>query len=247
VVELVLILLGIVAVFAMYGVAIGGSVDALGQPREVWTHAGFRRRSWIWQAVAVFCVPAAVVYSGMYYFRVRPRLMAASREMAQRRALLTAVSWDRAALAVDDVLTIRMPWSVSIASVCGPLVGAVVGLALAGGLTDFDGSAARLLVPYGVAVVVLAPLTRIFSVRLTADAVIMRGLLRRRIAWSEVEMFQEYSTLGARSVRLWTRGGRRHRLRAPCTMLGLGRVQFDRDAAAIQRWSRSLAGKSYPS
>jgi hypothetical protein len=131
------------------------------------------------------------------------------------------------------------PWSVSIATVCGPLVGAVVGLALAGGLTDFDGSAARMLLPYGVAVVVLAPLTRTLGVRLTADAVIVRGLLRRRIAWSEVEMFQEYSTLGTRSIRLWTRGGRRYRLRAPCTMFGLGRVQFDRDAAAIQRWSRA--------
>lgn len=55
-------------------VAILGSVDAATQPRELWAATGQRRDVWLWQAVAVIAVPVALVYSGAYFLRVRPKL-----------------------------------------------------------------------------------------------------------------------------------------------------------------------------
>ena len=63
--------------------AIAGTVDTFQFAPEVWAEAGYLRTSWIWQAALVVCVPGALVYSGIYFFRVRPRLLAVQRAIAR--------------------------------------------------------------------------------------------------------------------------------------------------------------------
>ena len=78
----VLLLAAILCFAVGFGTAISGSIDALGQPREAWKRAGFRRSRWVWQAFGALFLPAALAYSGLYFLRARPRLVAAARDLA---------------------------------------------------------------------------------------------------------------------------------------------------------------------
>jgi hypothetical protein len=43
---------------------------------------GARRKSrWVWQAVGVLCLPVTLIYSGLYFTRIRPRPLAAERSL----------------------------------------------------------------------------------------------------------------------------------------------------------------------
>lgn len=79
-----LVILAVVVLWAAaIAAAITGTLDTFQYPPEAWVEAGFQRTSWIWQAALVLFVPGALVYSGIYFLRVRPRLVAAERTFAQ--------------------------------------------------------------------------------------------------------------------------------------------------------------------
>lgn len=44
---------------------------------------GMPKSRWVWQAVGVFALPVALVYSGVYFLRIRPRLTAAERALGR--------------------------------------------------------------------------------------------------------------------------------------------------------------------
>ena len=82
-VEAMLVVLVIVLWLGAASAAVAGTVDALGQPAVLWMATGYRRSVWIWQALGVLVIPAALVFSGWYFVRVRPRLTAARRALAR--------------------------------------------------------------------------------------------------------------------------------------------------------------------
>lgn len=218
-----------------------GSLDALGQPREAWERTGFRRNAWVWQAFGVFFMPAAFIYSGLYFFRVRPRLIAAAGELAAQHAAVPSLQPCPATLdrPQTDRLRIRIPLPVigtmALALACAWAV--ATGLFA---LTDGWHSVAvwpSLGVVAGSAVGVLQNMA--FGITLTRRDLVMRGLLRRHVAWRDVVAITQESTWGARYVRLWTRNGHRRRLRAPITQFGVGRERFDEDFAVLQNWWRT--------
>jgi hypothetical protein len=227
------------AYVAVNGTAIGGSVDALGQPLEAWERAGFRRNRWVWQAFGAFLMPAVLVYSGLYFVRVRPRLVAAAREIAIESAVATARPPVAEALSGPQVdrVKIRMPLSVvgAIALTLG--LGFAAGLGLGVLTAGSDGPLIwRELGSSVAAVLLVAVLNMAFGVTLTPRDLVMRGPLRRRVAWSDVVAITQESNFGARYVRLWTRSGPARRLRAPFTQFGVGRRRFDADFAVLQQW-----------
>lgn len=234
---LVVALIG--AFVVLQGTAIGGSVDALGRPREAWERTGFRRNRWVWQAFALFFLPAVLVYSGLYFVRVRPRLVAAGRELAVESAVAAVhppVTEAVAAPQVDRV-KIRIPLSVVGAVALTFVLGCAAGLSLGVLGAGADGALIWRELGTAAGVVLLgAVLNTAFGVTLTPRDLVMRGLIRRRVAWSDVVAITQESTLGARYVRLWTRSGRARRLRAPFTQFGVGRRRFDADFAVLQQW-----------
>ena len=74
------------------GAAVSGTVDALGYAPAVWEAAGYQRRSWNWQAAFIVFAPGALVYSGIYLLRVRPKLVAAERAISKVDA--SSDAWD---------------------------------------------------------------------------------------------------------------------------------------------------------
>lgn len=68
-----------------------------------------------------------------------------------------------------------------------------------------------------------------------AHAVVHGYLHNRRVAWSEVRAVTQEPWATDRQVVLWTPDGP-VRLRAPSTVLGLGRTRFERDFHTIGQW-----------
>lgn len=77
------IVIGLTAYFGVGAAAIVGSVDAARRPDVVWLSAGYRKSRWVWQAVGVIALPVALIYSGVYFLRIRPRLSAAERALGR--------------------------------------------------------------------------------------------------------------------------------------------------------------------
>lgn len=236
-----LLVLGLIAAFAVfYATAFGGSIDALAQPREAWERAGFRRSRWVWQAFGVLFLPGMLAYSGTYFARVRPRLVAAARDLAIEQGAARACLLPMAESAGPhlDQVRIRIPLSVASAIALPGVLGGGIGFGLA---TLSAGSGAPphwgpFVVYVFTGLLVAAAGNLAFGVKLTPHDLVMQGLIRRHVAWSDVVAITQESRLGSRYVRLWTRTARGRRLRAPFTMLGVGRRRFDVDFAALEQW-----------
>lgn len=240
---LLLIFVLIAAYLAILIAAIGGSIDALGQPREAWERAGFQRNQWIWQAFGAFFLPAALIYSGLYFVRIRPRLIAAAGEMAAERAALVRPLGTGAVPAPQvDRVKIRMPLPVAATMVLPAVIGLSAGVVLIF-LTDGShvGLIWRELIPFAAGAVLVAIVNTGFALTLTSRDLVMSGLTRRRIAWSDVAAITQESQWGSRYVRLWTRSGRGRRLRVPFAQFGVGRGRFDADFAVLQQWWQTHA------
>jgi hypothetical protein len=78
---LLIVLLVLIIVSAPF-IAIGATLDVFRHMEDVWPAAGYRRSRWAWQGLTFFVLPVMLVYSGVYWFRVRPRLVAAERRIA---------------------------------------------------------------------------------------------------------------------------------------------------------------------
>lgn len=237
--EVVLVLTLIVGFAVVWAVAIVGSIDALGQPREAWERAEFRRITWVWQGFAVFCLPAALAYSGLYFVRVRPRLVAAARDLAIERYPTRGhlPLPQLPAGAHIEKIKMRIPLSVAGAIALPVLAGYAVGFGMGALSAGAGGSFPwHLWIVWGLVLVLVAVGNLTFGVTLTPHELVMRGLTRRHVAWSDVVAITQESMLGSRYVRLWTRTGRRRRLRAPVTQLGVGRRRFDADFAILEQW-----------
>jgi hypothetical protein len=79
---LVALVLAIVLVLlAQWTLCIGGTIDAVSRPREVWHAAGCRKQFWVWQIFGAVFLPVALIYSGLYFGRIRPRLVSAQRDL----------------------------------------------------------------------------------------------------------------------------------------------------------------------
>ena len=236
----IVLVFGLIVGFAvLWATAIGGSIDALGQPREAWERAGFRRMTWVWQGFGVFFLPGALGYSGLYFVRVRPRLVAAARDLAIEQGAT------RVHLPLPQVparphiekIKMRIPLSVAGALALPLVVGYAVGFGMGALSAGSDGSCPwHLWIVWGLLGLLVAAGNLAFGVTLTPHELVMRGLTRRHVAWSDVVAITQESMLGSRYVRLWTRTGRRRRLRAPVTQLGIGRRRFDTDFAVLEQW-----------
>ena len=62
---------------------VSGTVDVFQFSQDTWSATGYRRVHWAWQVAGVLALPAGLVYSGIYFARVRPRLSAAQATFAQ--------------------------------------------------------------------------------------------------------------------------------------------------------------------
>jgi hypothetical protein len=88
----------------------------------------------------------------------------------------------------------------------------------------------------------VAWLSRKSGVELTPEAVIVRRLSRRTIAWSQVQAVVRHKSSGGTSaVRLILQNGRPAKLPAPG---GNGAAAFERDFQIIDAWWRAHRGES---
>lgn len=230
----------LMALVGIDGAAVGGTVDAFTHSTEVWTRSGLRRSRWVWQAVGVLFAPGALVYSGLYLIRVRPRLIAAAHQLAledQQRRQPGGPGVPLPALDAIGCARLRLPWMVSASFAFAPIAGWTLGYGLP---AAFDGDAdlppASCLAVLGVLAVLTIIQSLAFGVTLTPSELVMRGLIRRRILWSDIVAVTVQPGFGSRYARVWTRNGRSRRLRAPYSQFGIGRRQFETDFAVLQQW-----------
>ncbi|MDR1999788.1 MAG: hypothetical protein LBQ06_07635, partial [Frankiaceae bacterium] len=174
VLEWALVLLILFGGIAVSVGAIVGSLDAAEYPAEAWERAGYRRNRWVWQVFGVLCVPVALVYTGSYLARVRPRLMRAARDLAVERYVPgrgLAAAPDR----FSQPVRLRTSW-LAVALNGGPgvvMFGAFGVFALANGDTRLG---PLMLVP-GVAFTAgLAASNRLYGVTLGPGGIQMNGL-----------------------------------------------------------------------
>jgi hypothetical protein len=83
-VDVVSILLLLLLYFVGVAVFVSGTVDTFQFAPEAWLEAGYRRVQWVWQALGVLFFPAGLVYSGVYFIRVRRRVAAAQATLARQ-------------------------------------------------------------------------------------------------------------------------------------------------------------------
>jgi hypothetical protein len=236
---LALILVVMVAYLCAIAAAITGTVDVLQFPREVWNMAHYRRSTWAWQALGVVCVPVALVYSGAYFLRVRPRLVAAQVSLERTR-------WSTASYAVgesgelDQVagssVRLRMPLYARFFFLVPLLPLLLMQVTLP--TRDADSTDRPILLTILVIVAVtLFGLNSWFGVTLTPGAAVVHNLRRRQLPWSDVVAVTQVPSFGTRRVLLWTKDGRRIALRVPIMAFpGVGRRHFDHDYHVIGRW-----------
>jgi hypothetical protein len=235
--DLVLVLAVVLAFLALPALAIGGTVDAIQVPADVWEAAGYRRANWVWQALGILVLPVGLLYSGAYFLRVRPRLTATerSRTLQRLRHAAPQLPVDRPADLPASSIKIRIPLAVNLITQL-PLVILCASNAVLSTLSD-NGNVTALLITWCVLLVVGTALDAWFGITLTTEAAVVQNLRRHRVAWSAVLAVIEEPRLGSRRVVLWTEGGRRIVLRAPVTVLpGIGRRRFERDLDTIFLW-----------
>jgi hypothetical protein len=238
---LALILAIIVAYLCAVAAAITGTVDALQFPREVWTRAHYRRSTWAWQALGVVCVPVALVYSGAYFLRVRPRLVAAQVSLERTRWSTTPSYAADASGELDQVagssVRLRMPVYARVVSLIPALTFVVLQLWVRPAHDpDSTGRAISLTILLIFAAAIFG-LNSWLGVTLTPGAAVVHSFRRRHLRWSAVVAVTKQSYFGTRRVLLWTADGQRTALRAPTTAFpGVGRRPFDHDYHVIGRW-----------
>ena len=238
---LVLLLLALLAYVTLVAAAITGTVDALQFPRDVWATVHRRRWIWAWQALGVVCLPLIVIYSGIYFFRVRPRLRAAQVRLetsrwasAEHRLGAFAAGGDAEQFVASEV-RLRMPVYARIVFVV-PLL---LLLAQYLWLGSFHAEAAPAIQVAIILVLValLFGLNSWFGITLTPAMAVVHNLRRRQLPWSDIVAVTQQSNFGSRRVVLWTNDGRRTALRTPIMAFpGLGRRAFDHDYHLIGRW-----------
>ena len=230
-----LILTLVTTLVAVPVMSVMGSVDAFGRSRAAWALAGFERRYWLWQAVGAVVLPVGLAYSGFYFLRVRPRLLAAERDCAADPVF---AGGDGSTIAAGDQVRIRAPlWVAMVAR--APvivLVGASAYLT-----TDstrrMHPSVALLWIPYALLVAAIATLIGRLGVTLTPSDAVIHGLWRTRVRWAEIAAVTQERSFGSRYVRIWTHYGYSRRLRAPYVpFFGVGRRQFEESFHLIGRW-----------
>jgi hypothetical protein len=84
-----------------------------------------------------------------------------------------------------------------------------------------------------------------YGVELTPQALVMNGLTRRAIPWSEIEAFEIARAWGATVLRPRLADGSRPRLRAPVTGGPLRDPEFDAKVVRIEEyWEQHTAGRA---
>ncbi|MEE1766633.1 MULTISPECIES: hypothetical protein [unclassified Streptomyces] len=83
------------------------------------------------------------------------------------------------------------------------------------------------------ATVVVAVLRRGDGVTLAEDALVVRGLRRRRIPWTGIRHLEVRRVVGVRQITVHTADGRRATLRTPTSFLDR---EFDRKVEILTRW-----------
>jgi len=175
-----LLALALMAVLAVPVVAIWGSLDAFSSPPEVWAAAGHCRTRWAWQAVGVVFAPLTLFYSGLYFLRIRPRLVRAQRDLLPQWSQDAAVAWDGPMPGgTDACVRLRVPLQWTALS--------LLPLLLAGGSNTVVLVARHQyffilgwvsLVALGVA------LSYWFGITLTPTEARVHNFRRRRLAWT---------------------------------------------------------------
>jgi hypothetical protein len=242
----VVVLLLVVIMAGTAVAAVGGLIDAARRPREVWLAAGFRRSTWLAQVIGVMFPLLAVVYSGTYFLRVRPRLQAATEALgpgpaageAYRRtqhgisgAARTAPD---SAVAPTAIVKIRGVLALQVLPLLAALAFGVVALARE---VATSGLAIFLWGEGAVITVVVFAGASWFGINLSRTEAVVNSFRRRHTPWTRVQSIRQESFRGGRRVVLWADQNERIPLRAP--MLGftsLGRRRFDSDFARIGSW-----------
>ena len=227
---IVLILLFLLLSALCVAVSILGSVDAFRFPPEVWAAAGPRRAVWVWQAAGVLFAPLALVYSGLYFVRVRPRLVRARGESLP--AYRPDLSVPLPPHDDDRPIRIRLPIAFTVVQIL------LLDLVLSWELLGSGRRHLSLYLAYVLTYTLISLLMqRRFGITLTRGEAVVRGLTTRRIPWTSVVGVTQDATFGGRRVVLWREGGRRTALRAPCMVFpGLGRARYERDFHTIGQW-----------
>jgi hypothetical protein len=217
--------------------AVSGTASAMSYPVETWQRAGARRSRWAWQAIGAFAMPLALVYSGIYFLRIRPRLVAADGD----RLVTTMQTYPhvtRSTFVFDSQarVQIRIPWSSRLLS----LLPAVPLFFLAGLIFSSDQQTRDvILIPCLLIVVLVQSLAMPswFGVDLTASTAIVRGYRRRSIPWSEVAGVGPANRGNGRRVVLETNAGKRIMLFAPVAGFPFGgRSRYEHDLHTIGQW-----------
>ena len=241
---LVDLVVALVIAFALIGIstlAIGGTVDALRQPAAAWADCGYRRATWAWQALGALVLPIGLVCSGIYFLRVRPRLIAATpRLIAQpyEQAVWQLMLAGPVPASSPNSVRIRIPREVNVLSALLALLALAFNLVL--GSIDqaySDRRLAALSIGLGALLVLMIALGMWVGITLTPEGVLVHNIRRRRLAWNLIEAVTEEPRFGSRRVVLWIEGGYRVPLRAPVMALpGVGRRRFEQDFHTIGRW-----------
>jgi hypothetical protein len=239
---LALILLGLLLYVVLLVVAIAGTVDVLQFPREVWTIVHRRRSIWAWQVLGVVCLPVVLVFSGIYFFRVRPRLRAAQLRLeisrwssAEHEAGTFAADVETAEQGVGSSVRLRMPVYARVIFVVPLMV--IVAEQIWLGSLQADSAPAVHFTIIVMLVALLFGLNCWFGITLTPVMAVVHNVRRRQLPWSEIVAVTQQSYFGSRRVVLWTNDGRRTALRVPIMAFpGLGRRRFDHDYHLIGRW-----------
>jgi hypothetical protein len=238
---LALLLLAVLGYLSLLTVAITGTVDALQFPQEVWTIVNRRRSIWAWQVLGVVCLPVVLVYSGTYFFRVRPRLLAAQLRLETSR--WSSAEFDARTFAADveaeqavgSSVRLRMPVYARIVLVVPLLL--ILAEQIWLGSSQAGSARAIQLAIMLMLVALLFGLNSWFGITLTPVMAVVHNVRRRQLRWSDIAAVTQQSFFGSRRVVLWTNDGRRTALRVPIMAFpGLVRRPFDHDYHLIGRW-----------
>jgi len=143
--------------------------------------------------------------------------------------------------AADAVVKIRTPrasWMCLVGAGCFVLATGVLHLVL-----DLPRPAVPLAL--GCIFVAEALWIRTFGVDLTRESANLRGLRRQSIPWQQVQAVLRRDQFGSQVVTLVLESGQRLMLRAPTTLLGFGRAEYERDFHRIGQWWLAHRGESW--
>jgi hypothetical protein len=219
-------------------IAISGTASALSYPSELWRQVGARRMLWVWQVACVFAFPLALVYSGFYFLRIRPRLVAATGQQAINEMAVYANYSPLATMPSDErsLVRIRIPVPAQLLSLLPTAV--IIGMNVFFQLTSRHPSD---LVPWAwiavAGLVIVVFIGARVGVDLTPTHAVVRTLRSRSVPWADIAAVAHGTQGGSRRVFLWTTQGKRIPLRAPVAGFPYGgRKHYERDLHTIGQW-----------